>query len=252
MRIVGFAALKMAFVLLSTGAAVEAADIKCLCAEAIRPVMTEVGPGFEQTTGHKLAITYDLAPVVKRKIDAGEAFDVAILNPSQVEDLLKEGKLGTGTRTNIARAGVGLAVRAGAPKPNISSVEAFKRTLLEAKSVTFPDEGTSGAYFRGVLDRLGIAELMQPKLKPAARGAGFGMVARGEAEMMVTIIPQLLANPGIEVVGPLPAELQTWIALAGAVGASAKEPAGAKALLEFLTAPAGVSMFKAKGWEPFS
>jgi molybdate transport system substrate-binding protein len=148
------------------------------------------------------------------------------------------------------RAGVGVAVRAGTPKPDISSVDAFKQSLLNAKSVAYPQEGTSGAYFMGVLNRLQITEQMKPKLRPSTAGAGFGMVARGEAEMMVTIIPQLLANPGIEVAGPVPAELQTWIGLAAGVGVAAKEPDAAKALIAFLTTPAAMSVIKAKGWEP--
>jgi molybdate transport system substrate-binding protein len=229
----------------------QAAEIKCICAEAMRPALTELGPQFERATGHKLIVTYELAPVVTRKIEQGEPFDLAVLNPPQAADLIKQGKFAAGTSANLARAGLGVAVRAGTPKPDISSVEAFKRVMLEAKSVTFPEEGTSGAYFRRVLERLGISEQMQPKLRPSrARGASFGMVASGEAEMMITVIPQFLVNPGIEVAGPLPAELQTWIELAAAIGADAKQPQAADELIKYLKTPAAVALFKAKGWEP--
>jgi len=236
--------------LLGLGASVEAAEVRCACAEAIRPILAELGPKFEQTTGHKLVITYGLAPVVMKRIESGEPFDVAIINPPQIDALIKQGKIKPDGRVNLARAGVGLAVRAGAPKPDINSVDAFKQTLLNAKSVVFPDEGTSGAYFRAVLNRLGIADQMKENLRPVAAGVGFGMVARGEAEMMVTIIPQLLANPGIEVAGPVPAELQTWIGLAAAVGAGSTEPDAAKSLIAFLTTPSAMAVMKAKGWEP--
>lgn len=236
--------------LANAGVPVQAAEVRCACAEAIRPILADLGPRFEQATGHKLVITYGLAPVVMKRIQSGESFDVAVINPPQVDVLIKDGKIDKATRANLGRAGVGVSVRAGAPKPDIGSVEAFKRTLLNSKAVAFPDEGTSGAYFRDVLKRLEITEQMKDKVRPAAAGAGFPMVAKGEAEMMVTIIPQLLAAPGLELVGPLPAELQTWIGLAAGIGTAANDPAAAKAFIAFLTTPEAMAVMKAKGWEP--
>ena len=245
------AAARVAVILLlGAAASVQATEIRCACAEAVRPILAELGPRFEQATGHKLVITYGLAPVVMKRIESGEEFDLAIINPPQVDALITQGKIAREGRANLVRAGVGVAVRAGASKPDVGSVAAFKQTLLNAASVAYPHEGTSGAYFMGVLDRLEITEQMKPKLRPSAAGAGVGMVARGEAEMIVTIIPQLLANPGIELAGPVPAELQTWIGLAAAVGAAAKEPDAATALIAFLTTPAALSVMKAKGWAP--
>jgi molybdate transport system substrate-binding protein len=229
-----------------------AAEIKCACAEAIKPVLAELGPQFERATGHKLVLSYEVAPVVKRQVEAGEAFDLAILNPPQVDDLIKQGKLVAGSRADLGRAGLGIAVRAGAPKPDISTVDAFKRTLLNAQSVTYPEQGTSGAYFISLLDRLKIAEQMRPKLRPAGTGAGFGIVARGEAEMMMTVIPQFLAHSGIDVVGPLPSELQSWIGLAAGIGSAAKEAAAASDFVKFLKTPAALSVWKARGWDPLS
>lgn len=248
---ISVAAARIAVMLmLGAGVCVQAAEVRCACAEAMRPILTELGPRFEQTTGHKLLITYGVAPVVMKRIESGDEFDVAIINPPQVDALIKQGKLAQEGRANLVRTGAGVAVRAGAPKPDISSLGAFKQALLNAKSVAYAQEGTSGAYFMGVLNRLEITEQMKPKLRPAAGGEGFGMVARGEAEMMVSIIPQLLANPGIDVVGPVPAELQTWIGMVAGVGGGAKEPDAAKALIAFLTTPAALSVMKAKGWEP--
>jgi len=246
-----FAAARVAVtLLLGAGASVQAADIRCACAEAVRPILAELGPRFEQATGHKLVIAYGLAPVVMKRIESGDEFDLAIINPPQVDALVTQGKIAQAGRANLVRAGVGVAVRAGASKPDIGSVAAFKQALLDAESVVYPLEGTSGAHFMGVLNRLEITEQMKPKLRPSTAGAGFAMVARGEVEMMVTIIPQLLANAGIELAGPVPAELQTWIGLAAGVGAAAKEPDAAKALIAFLTTPAAMSVMKAKGWAP--
>jgi molybdate transport system substrate-binding protein len=226
-----------------------AAEIRCACAEAIRPILAELGPKFEQATGHKLVLTYGLAPQVLKRIQSGEEFDIAIINPPQADALAKEGKIDGRTRANLGRTGVGMAVRAGASKPDISTVDAFTRTLLNAKAVAFADEGTSGAYFRGVLNRLGITEQMKEKVRPAAAGANFTMVASGEAETSMGIIPQILAAPGVELVGPVPAELQTWIGLVAALGRDAKDAAAAKTLIDFLTNPAAMAVMKAKGWE---
>jgi molybdate transport system substrate-binding protein len=226
-----------------------AAEIKCICAEALRPVLTQVAPEFERASGHKLVITYELAPVVKRRIEQDESFDLTVLNPPQAADLAKQGKLAPDKIVNLARAGLGIAVRAGAVKPDISSVEAFERTMLDAHSVAFSEEGTSGAHFRALLERLGITEQMQPKLRPAARGASFRMVADGEAQMTFSLIPQVLANPGIDLVGPIPGELQTWVGLTAAIGRTAKQPEAAEALIKRLKTPEVIALFEAKGWE---
>ena len=244
------AAAKIGFViLLAQGLAAEAAEVKLMSANPMTEVMKELGPQFERATGHKLVIQYEVASVVKKRIDAGETFDVAILLPPLIEDLIKQGKIDVGTRADIARAGMGVGVRAGAPKPDISSVEAFKHALLNARSVAYSKVGASGVYFLGLLERLGIAEEMKPKLKPTPADTLAKVVPNGEVEMIVVPISVILV-PGAELVGPLPSELQTYINFVAGVGTGAKEPNAAQALIKFLTSPAAAQVLKVKGMEP--
>ena len=190
---------------------------------------------------------------MKREIDDGAAFDVAVSTTNVIDDLLKAGKLVAASRSDIARAGVGVAVRAGAPKPDIASSEAFKRSLLNAKSVAYAKDGTAGMHFHGVLQRLGISKEMEPKLKHTlAADLANGVVPllrRGEAEIGVASTATLF-GPGIDFVGPLPGELQAYIQFAAGVGAAAKEPQAGAALIKFITAPAAAAAYKAKGMEP--
>ena len=253
MRPISFAAAaKLAAVLMLTpGIAAEAAEIKVLCAGGIGPVVSALGPQFERTTGHKLAIKFVSGPVVKREIDAGTAFDVAISLPEVIDAVIKDGKIVAATRTGIARTGVGVSVRAGAPKPDIGTVEAFKRTLINAKSIAHSKEGASGVYFMGLLDRLGIAAQVKPKLIGSPPGAGglVSPVVKGEAEMVVGTISAIM-EPGVDFAGALPAELQSYARFVAGVGSGSKEAEAAGALISFLTAPAALAVIMAKGMEP--
>jgi len=230
-----------------------AAEIQVLSAGGVRPPLDELFAQFERASGHKVAVKYVGGPTVKREIDAGAAFDVAISNANVIDELIKAGKLAKATRADIARAGVGVAVRAGARKPDIASVEAFKRTLLNAKSVAYSKDGTAGTHFRGVLQRLGISNAMEPKLKATVAadpvGGALVLVAKGEAELGIAAIAAI-SGPGVELAGPLPAELQAYIQFAAAVGTSARESKAGAALIKFVTAPAAAAAYKAKGMEP--
>lgn len=242
------AAARVGFMLLLVrGIAAEAAEIKVLCSNAIVPIMNELVPPFERATGHKLAIRYELGPVLRREIEAGAAFDVAILS-LDVEDLIKQGKITAGTRAVLGRTGIGVGVHKGTPKPDISTTDAFKRALLNAKSIAY-SEGSSGVHFLGLLDRLGIAEDVKAKLKPQP-GAAARAVVTGEAEMVVVGVAVILMVSGAELVGWLPSELQTYVLFTGGVSAAAKEAEAGRALLNFLTMPEAVAVFKAKGLEP--
>ena len=239
-------------ILLAQGLAAEAAEVKLIGAGPMRAVVKELGAQFERDTGHKLVTKFVSGPVVKQEIDAGETFDIAISITPVIDDLIKEGKIVAATRADVAYAGVGVGVRAGAPKPDISLVEAFKRALLNAKSVAHSKEGTSGVYFKGLLERLGIAEEMKPKLKPLAGDALAQAVPSGEAEMVVMTISGIVAS-GAELVGPVPSqlqELQGYNRFAVGVSASAKQAEAAKALIKLLTSPAAVPVIKANGMEP--
>lgn len=236
-------------ILLAQGLTAEAAEVKVISAIPMTGVMKELGAQFERETGHKLVTKFVTGTTVKREIDTGETFDVAISITPLIDDLVKEGKIVAGTRADVAYSGVGVGVRAGAPKPDISSVEAFTRALLNAKSVAHSKEGASGVYFQGLLERLGIAEEMKPKLKPLSGDALVQAVPSGEAEMIVVTI-SIVVGYGAELVGPVPSELQFYNRFAAGVGASAKEAEAAKALIKFLTAPAAVPVIKANGMEP--
>jgi molybdate transport system substrate-binding protein len=229
--------------------AANAAEIKVLCPVAIAPITDELFPQFERASGHKLSVRYGFGPTMKREIEAGEIFDVAILS-LDVDDLIKQGKLAAGTRAVLGRTGIGVGVRQGAPKPDISTTEAFKRALLNAKSVAYSG-GASGLYFLGLLDRLGISEDMKSKLKPQPDGGASPprVVAKGEAEIAVTGVMIILMEPGAELIGSLPSQLQHYVIFTGGVSASAKQPEAGRALLNFLTTPSSFAVFKAKGLE---
>jgi molybdate transport system substrate-binding protein len=226
-----------------------AAEIKVLSGTGSRAVVEELARQFEGASGHKLLIRFEGNADLKRKIEAGETFDVAILNPPVIDHLIRAGKI-VGARADIGQAGIGVGVRAGVPKPDIGSVEAFKRALRAAKSVAFAKEGASGIHFMQVLERLGIKNEMQGKLRPMPAVDSVEVVARGEAEMVVVVLPRILVVPGVYLLGPIPPELQTWIGTSAGIGAAAREPDAAKALIRFFTGPAVIPVLKAKGMEP--
>jgi molybdate transport system substrate-binding protein len=228
----------------------QAAELKFTCTHALKAVSLELIPLFERATGHKVAMRFDVVGGVKRQIEAGDVFDVACLNPAMIEDLAKQGKLAAELSANIARAGMGLAVRAGTPKPDIGSVDAVKRTLLAAKSIAYSQEGQSGAYFRSMIERLGIAEQLRDKLKPTRPGQATAAVTSGEAEMLVVVTSSIVADPGVDLVGLLPQELQSYSTFALGVSASTKESEAAQALVRFLTSSEAAPVIKAKGMEP--
>jgi molybdate transport system substrate-binding protein len=232
-------------------AAARAADVKVLSGNGARAAVRELALQFERASGHKVAIHFEVNSALKRKIEAGETFDVAVLNPPVLDDLIRQGKVAGATRAVIGRAGIGLGVRAGAPKPDISSVAAFKRTLLNARSAAYPGEGASGIYFVGVVDRLGIAAEMKPKLRPMPAEDTVEVVARGEADLVVVVAPRIFDVTGVELVGLIPPELQTWIGFAAGVSPTTAVPGAAREMIRFFTAPAAAPVLKAMGIEPF-
>ena len=226
------------------------ADIKILSTHAVQEVLTELGPVFQRASGSDLAINYDPANALKRTIEAGTSFDVAIVTRTVIDELAVKGKVRRETSKDICRSGLGVAVRQDAAAPDIATVDAFRRSLLAARSVVRSKEGTSGLYFETLLDRLGIADAMRGKIVLGPSGRIAELVARGEAEMAVQQIPELLPVKGVQFVGPLPGELQLWTVFAAGIGSAAKDPAAAKAFLEALVAPSTVALLKAKGLEP--
>jgi molybdate transport system substrate-binding protein len=224
--------------------------IKVLASNGVKEVLLELAPQFEQLTGRNLAITFDRSSELKKQIEAGELFDVAILTGPMIDDLIQQRQIAAGTGANIARSGVGVAVRAGTPKPDIGTVEAFKRTLLGAKSLAYTTEGASGIYFASVLQRLGIADAVRAKSKTQPGGAVGELVARGGAEFAVQQISELLPVAGTQIVGPFPLELQSFTLFTAGLADAPKELEGAKVLVKFLTAPGIAAVLKSKGMEP--
>lgn len=241
---------------LTHGAVADAAEIKVLSTTALTAVMEELAPQFERQSGHKVAISFATAASLSKRIAEGETADVAILTGAGIEDLTKQGKVVPGSRVDLARSSIGVAVRKGAPKPDISSPEALKRALLAAQSVTYSDPaggGASGVHFAKVLERLGIAAEVKAKTKLSKGGPGGSVgeiVAKGDAEIGVWMIPEFMAVSGVDVIGPLPADLQNAMLIAAGILVNSKESETGKALIRFLTTPASVSVIKAKGLEP--
>src|SRR5262245_43033202 len=242
----GFLAMAALALAIPPGPA-RAAEITLFGSAALDVILEEVVPEFTRAAGHKVAMRLDYGALLRREIAAGAAFDVAIL-VGGLDDLVAQGRIAAGTPVALGRSGYGLAVKAGAPKPDIGTADAFKRTLLAAASVGYGQDGGSGAYFVRLLERLGIAQAMQPRLRPGANPQQ--AVARGEIEMSVNGIVPILRTPGVELAGPLPAELQSYSTFVAGLSAATKEPAAAAALLAHLTSPAVTAVFRARGVLP--
>jgi molybdate transport system substrate-binding protein len=222
--------------------------IKILSGGAMKSLMVDVVPLFERANGTKAEIRFALTSVLKKEIEDGAAFDVALLPRPELDALVEAGRIAAGTQTDITRSAVGLAVRAGAPKLDISTVEALKRTLQEAKSIGYSD-GPSGAYIAELLVRLGIADEMKPKTRLTSRPVA-EIVAEGEAEVGMQQIVAILPVKGAELVGPLPGELQNIIVYAAGIAAGSERSGTARGLVAFMATPEVARMIRAKGMEP--
>jgi len=235
---------------LAAGAA-NAAEIKVIASVGVRAVLTDLAPAFERASGHKLSIVYGTAVPLKRQIDSGETFDVVVLVPTMLDDLVKQTRVLAGTSTDVAKVGVGIAVRKSEPKPDISSADTFRKTMLAAKSVTYTKESQTSAVLMPVMDRLGIVGEMTPKtILETSSSATAQNVANGKAELGFILISEILPIKDIELAGPLPAELQRYVVFTAGIGATSKDTAAARAFIDFLKAPAAVPVLKANGMEP--
>ncbi len=236
-------------VLAAHGAIARAAEIKVLSSNGVHSVMVEMVPEFERASGHKVSIMYGNTNQIMDRIKAGESADVIIVARPTMDNLIKQGKIDTGGGKDLARSGIGVAVRAGMPKPDIGTPDALKRALLSAKSIAYTQSGASGIHFAKVLERLGIADQVKRKVKVSTIAVG-QLLVRGEAELGVQQIPELLEVKGIQYVGPLPAELQNFTTFSAGVLTSAPQPEAARAFVDFLSSPGAALVFKAKGLEP--
>ena len=232
------------------------ADVKVLATTAMKTVFEELSPAFERATGYRLDVTLGPSLRLEKQLGEGEPADVAIVSSSGARDLVEQGKLVPGSIGEIAKSSIGVAVPKGAPKPDLSSVEGFKRAMLAAKSIACSKPvggGQSGVHIAKVFADLGIAEAMAAKAKYGAGGAAglAGLVVlRGEADIGIQQMAELMAVDGIDVVGPLPAEIQMVTPFVAAIPVNASHAAEARALIAFLTTPAAKAVIKAKGLDP--
>ena len=238
-------------VLTASAAPLAAAEIKVLTAGAVRGVLEVLLPEFEKTTGHKVVLDNATAGALAKRIADGEAFDLAIITPGVIDEAARAGKI-SGPRVDVAKVGMGVAVKEGAPAPDIGTVEAFKQALLAAKSVAYIDPkagGSSGIYFDGLIDRLGIGAEVRAKARLKTGGYVADLVANGEAELAVHQISEILPVKGARLVGPLPAPVQNATVYSAGLSAAAKDPVAAKALLDHVAGPAAAAALAAKGME---
>ncbi len=226
-------------------------ELHVMISDGLKPVVEELTPQIEQATGQKLAADFNSSKNLRDKIQAGERFDVAIMTLDVLDDLLQKGKIASGSRIAISRTGIGVGVRAGASKPDVSTPEALKRTLLAAKSISFNPTGASAAPTFKVFERLGIGDQVKPKLVlDKEAGLPQRKVADGQVELVISLIPEIKFFPGVDLAGPMPGDLQSYVNFGGGVSVYTKDREGAKKLLKFLTGPEAVPVLKAKGMEP--
>ena len=231
-----------------------AAELKVYSTIGVQGAVEQLVPQFEKASGHKLAITWGTAAMLVKRIEGGEAADVVILTRGGIDALAKEGKVMPGTEVTLASSGIAVAVKAGAPKPNISTPEALKQALLNAKFIAYSDPaagGASGVYFAKLLERMGIADQMKAKTKyPPLGGNSASLLITGEAELAIQQTPEVMYVAGAEVIGQLPGDLNNVTVFAAGIGVDSKNTNAAKALISMLHSPEAAAVFRAKGLDP--
>jgi len=244
--------LALTAALVVAAGAAPAAEIDAMISTAMKAAIEEVAPPFERASGHVLRIVYGPSGGLARRFNGGEPADLIVVDSKVLDELIKQGKVAPG-RTDVARTGIGIAVRKGAPKPDVSSAEALRRALLAAKSIghTAPaGGGVTAAHIMGVFAKLGIAAEVAPKVKLAAGGPDGRvsvLVSSGEAEIGLQLVSELMSNPEVEVIGMLPAELQLIATISAGIATAARQPEAAQALIRHLAAPAATAVYKSKG-----
>ena len=236
-------------ILLSQALTADAAEIKLLSGLGIKAAIDDIGPKFEHASGHRLAVTFAPLGAIVKLVHGGQAADVVISPQQGMDGFVKDGKVDAGSVRLLARSGMAVAVRKGAAKPDISTTEAFSRTLLAARSITY-GRGAGSEHIEKVLDRLGIANEVKAKTVRGVAGDTGVRVANGEAEIGITLLQVLMPVAGIDIVGPLPGDLQDTLVFAVATIASSRDAATSNTLIDYLRSPEAAKVFKAKGLEP--
>jgi molybdate transport system substrate-binding protein len=224
--------------------------LRVYTSDGYKPALQALIPKIEKSTGRKVSPEFDSSNVLQKKIDSGESFDVAILSANVLNHLIESGKVSAESRTDLGRAGIGVGIRAGAKKPDIRTSEAMSNTLLSAKSIAFNRDGASAVHINEMVEKLGIADRVKPKfILDVGAGQPQKDVVAGKAEMVITLIPEIADFEGLQLVGPLPGDLQSYIDFSGGVSVKSKDTAAAKALIKMLTAPSVAATLKSKGIE---
>jgi molybdate transport system substrate-binding protein len=226
----------------------QAAELKVLSTTSFKGVLEELGPQFEKATETKITFTFAPTALLKTQIEQGAAFDVAVLTSVVSDGLAAAGKIVPDSRKTVARAGMGVAILSGAAKPDLSTVETFKQALLNAKSIGFYGQGASRTGFEALFAKLGMTEVLAPKIKLLQTGAPEG-VAKGEVELGLSPVSEIIPTEGVQVAGYFPAEIQSYLVLTAGISANSKESA-AQNFIKFLAAPSALPVLKAKGMEP--
>jgi molybdate transport system substrate-binding protein len=253
-RLASVFTIAVASLLLNTGSGT-AADVKVLCAEAMKPVFPTLAADFERKTASKVAVSYATAGVIEKQIQDGEAFDVVILPTEALNSLATGGKIVVGTSTKIAQSPLAIAVHAGSPKPDITTVDAVKRALLAAKSIGYSDPAKGGAIGKAaarMIARLGLTDELKSKTMLTPAGQFVSLVGEGRIELAIALPIVLMNRPGVDFVGVLPTELQDPNAFiySAAISANSEQTSTAKALVGYMTSPEAAGMVKSKGMKP--
>lgn len=227
-----------------------AAELTVLCSNGLRAVLSDVAPEFERASGHQLAISYGVSAELKKRIDAGERFDVAVLTPGLIDELTAAGVLLADTRKTVARSAMGIGIRRGAQKPDLRTIEALKVTLLAARSIAFAKEGAGGLFFMALIQRLGLSNQLVPRFRTVVTGQDVTRaVADGDAEIGVQPISEIVNVAGVELAGTFPAAVQGYAVMMAAVAVKSAHAADGRALIDFLMSPELDAVVRAAGME---
>ena len=237
--------------LFAPGIPAQAPAVRVLASNGVQGALNDIVPQCEHAIGHPLAVEFGTTATLKPRIEGGEGFDFTVLTSEAIDALIKEGKVAADSRANVARVGIGIGIRAGAPKPDVSTPEALKKTLLNAKSITYAAAGASRPPTDKMLTAMGITDALKSKtLLLAGAEETSAAVRDGKADILITLISEIVSAKGLELAGPLPKEFQTYISFAAGVSPNAKNGEAAKAAVKFLTGPKAAAAYKAKGMEP--
>jgi molybdate transport system substrate-binding protein len=240
----------LSFLLPPHEAPAQSPELRVMISDGLKTVVEDLTPQIERSTSRKLSLQFNSSKNLRDKIQAGEPFDAAILTSDVLDDLIKQGKISAGTRAEISRTGLGVGVRARAPKPDIATPEALKQTLLHAKSISFNPTGASAVHTYDMFARLGITEAVKPKLiLDAEAGRPQMNVAAGKVELVISLIPEIKFFPGVDFVGPIPPEFQSYVNFAIGIATNARDPEASRKLIQFITGPDTTPVLKAKGME---